>query len=395
MSKRVIAMSTAVVMATAWAIATQTSADAVTNPLPLSPSGKVAIVEANIEELFNDTDINDNWDMKHLSYRVQNILNTMKASDPYIYAPDIVLLSETTKESSESLATQLTAYTGYTYIPVANAATSNQTLHNAMESESTTQADVQRETAILVNTSTMDLVTTSTSPASSPLTMPSSEVYGGTLDAAWVTLRQSTALVQERSSGALFRVYSAHFRPESVVWPHEERTAEWARFLKTRSDDADMLPAGAKIIIGGDFNRRPCTVSYYRTDGDDNVNDNGVSCSTSGSTASGYWTRFTGSQTDTPYTLTPALDASSSRVGVDNVFANMTLLTGTDDYDYKTYYNDDSHPTYFKTSTDLTKCQTEFYDKGLSSSAGADAIAGCYERYYSDHEFVYAAYSTT
>lgn len=68
------------------------------------------------------------------------------------------------------------------------------------------------------------------------------------------------------------------------------------------------------------------------------------------------------------------------------------MLTTNYDYDYKTYNT--GKPTYFDTPELLTECQVKYYDKGLGGSAGADAINGCAERYYSDHAFIWAVFDS-
>ena len=338
--------------------------------MPASGSNQLTVMTANLIEMWNNPDLNENLDMVHFAARVRSVLTAL--STP---APDVVLLQEVTAESAATVATQLTSRTGRTYAVGVNAASGA----GAVESNPATGPLVRRETAILYNTETVSL----SSPAASLIGYPESQVQDG----EWLSLRQATALVTKRSSGKKFAIYGTHFQTHNKVIDHDLYGGIWADFLKRRVNEIPAY-AGATPVIAGDFNRRPCI-----NETDSSLASSGymTACSgASGEQMSGLWTAMTNSTTDGPGTYVAARPATEA--APDNIFTTGTVVSTNRDYDYKAYGTGE---TRFANASDFLTCHYLYnggngYTGGQGSSSTADAIPGCAERYYSDHAFVWA-----
>ncbi|TNC41019.1 hypothetical protein [Mumia zhuanghuii] len=364
------ALAGGAILATALTPSGSAGAD---SPLPLSPSGRISVLSANLGELLNGADIGEKLDVTHFAARVQAVFSALNARGPAVpnYAPDVVVLSEVTQESGAAAAQQLTARTGYTY-RVAAAAAAGTNAWDAIDVPGT-YPRVRRETAILYNDTTM---TTASAAASSPLTYPQSQIPANQPTLTWETLRQSTVLLQERAGGRRYGIYSAHYRPYKFVTDHDVYTGGWTRFLKSRLSE---LYPGAVPVIAGDFNRLPCT--NFSNAAWVGAGYSGNCTGAVSETPSAYWSAMTTNSVGSPGVYIPGRPT-----GVDNVFSTLPVLSSNYDYDYKTYGTGTSQ---FANGTAFAQCEA-LYNQGLGGSAAADAINGCAERYYSDHAFVWS-----
>lgn len=338
--------------------------------MPTSGSTQLTVMTANLIEMWNAPDLNENLDMVHFAARVRSVLTAL--STP---APDVVVLQEVTAESAATVAAQLTSRTGRTYAVGVNAASGA----GAIESNPATGPLVRRETAILYNTETVTL----SSPAASLIGYPESQIQDG----EWLSLRQATALVTKRSGGKKFAIYGAHFQTHNKVLDHDLYGGIWGDFLKRRISEIPAY-AGATPVIAGDFNRRPCI-----NETDPTLASSGYMTGCTGAPGeelSGLWTAMTTSTTDGPGAYVAA--RPSTEGAPDNIFTTGTVVSTNRDYDYKAYGTGE---TRFPNGDDFLTCHYLYnggngYTGGEGSSSTADAIPGCAERYYSDHVFVWA-----
>ncbi|HVK30253.1 MAG TPA: endonuclease/exonuclease/phosphatase family protein [Nocardioides sp.] len=346
--------------------------------MPLTPGNQLTVVSANLFEMWNNNDLGETRDMAHFAWRVRNVLSNPNIA---VAAPDVVLLQEVTSESASTVATLLTSYTGRSYAVGVTAASGP----GAVESNPSTGPIVRRETAIVYNTESVIL----SSPAASLLSYPESQVEN-----TWLSLRQATALVTKRGTGKKYAVYATHFATHNAVLDHDAYGGTWAKFLKRRVTEIAAY-AGATPVIAGDFNRTPC-INYTNAA----LASRGymTRCTgAAGEQTSGLWSAMTTSSTDAPGTYAAALPATED--SVDNLFTTGTILTARDDSDYREPYP--AGPTRFPDPALFPNAFLDchrLYDGdsqtgqpgGQGGSQAADNISGCAERYYSDHEFIWA-----
>lgn len=375
--------------------------------LPLSPAGQVSVLTANVNELLNGADIAETGDLDHFAYRVQAVLSALNARGPAVpnYAPDLVLLQESTKQSAQNAANLLTSRLGYSYLVGASpnsgtgawAVNSDGTLRKPTE---TTMGEIN-DTAILYNASTMNAPSTVTSQGlgynkdqvnSEPIDPSTGQPYYGT--SSWLGMRQSIALISEKAgTHKQFAVASLHYRPNQMIKSPDFYKGAWTEVIKDR---LRTLYPGATPIAGGDLNMTPC----YQPNPDPTKLWSGYSnCDPTASNPapvpSQMWTAFT-SQTSvdaTPTAYAPAYHPAFDD-GIDHLFSTLNVLTANEDYDYKTYYPNTTDPAkanYFESAADFLRCDTE-WNAGRGGGTVAAGIKGCQVRYYSDHEFRWAVF---
>lgn len=351
---------------------------AATEDMPLTPGNQLTVVSANLFEMWNNNDLGETRDMVHFAWRVRNVLSNPNIA---VAAPDVVLLQEVTSESATTVATLLTSHTGRTYAVGVTAASGP----GAVESNPTTGPIVRRETTIVYNTESVTL----SSPAASLLSYPESQVENG-----WLSLRQATALVTKRTTGKKFAVYATHFATHNMVKDHDLYGGTWATFLKRRVTEIAAY-AGATPVIAGDFNRKPC-INYTNSA----LASRGYMTRCTGAAGeqpSGLWTAMTTATADGPGTYSAALPATED--SVDNLFTTGTIVTARDDSDYREpnpagparFRDPNLYPDDFMDCHRLYDGDSQTHQPGgEGGSPAADAIPGCAERYYSDHEFIWA-----
>lgn len=355
-------------------------AAAATGDMPLSAGNQLTVVSANLFEMWNNNDIGEIRDMTHFAWRVRNVLSNLPTP---VAAPDVVLLQEVTSESAATVAERLTTYTGRSYAVGVTAASGP----GALESNPATGPIVRRETAIVYNTESVTL----SNPAASLLSYPESQVEKG-----WLSLRQATALVTKRASGKKYALYATHFVTHAMVKDHDEYGGIWANFLKRRVTEIAAY-AGATPVIAGDFNRKPCI--NYTNAGLASVGYMTPCTGAAGEQVSGLWSAMATPSSNGPGAYAAAIPATEN--SVDNIFTTGTIVTARDDRDYRKPDPENDDPNRFRDPIlypgEFLECH-RLYDGdsqtghpgGQGGSAAADNISGCAERYYSDHEFLWA-----
>lgn len=344
------------------------------DPMPLSGGSQLAIVTANLYEMWNNADLGEIRDLQHFAYRIRSVLTAEAAP-----APDVVVLQEVNAESAVRIAQLLTNHTGHTYAVGVSPASGP----GAIVGSSTARPLVRFETAIVHNTAT----TTVAFPASSLISYPESQ----NATANWLSLRQATALVTKKASGQRFAVYSAHFPVWKLVTDYDEYGRIWANFLKHRMANIPDY-AGATPVIAGDFNRSAC------------INETDPELAPSymthcegapGERVAGVWEAMTTSTADGPGTYRASHGPGEG--GVDNIFTTGSIVRARWDIDYKVYR--EGEPSRFPTWSAYRQClylyeggtlDGKVYPGGQGGSDEADGIAGCAERYYSDHPYLWA-----
>jgi|GEM_PF-3951984 len=375
--------------------------------LPLSPAGQVSVLTANVNELLNGADIAEPAELDHLAYRVQAVLSALNSRGPAVpnYAPDLVLLQESTKQSAQNVANYLSSRLGYSYLVGAssNSGTGAWTVNSdgsLRKPTETTMGEIN-DTAILYNAATMNAPSTVTSQGlgyakdqvnTEPIDPATGKPYYGT--SSWLGMRQSIALISEKAGAhKQFAVASLHYRPNPMMKSPDFYKGAWTEVIKDR---LRTLYPGATPIAGGDLNMTPC----YQPNPDPSKLWSGYSnCDpTTGNPApvqSQMWTAFTTptSVAATPTAYAPAYHPAFSD-GIDHIFSTLTVLTSNEDYDYKTYYPNTTDPAkanYFESGPDFTRCDGE-WNAGRGGGTVAAGIKGCQVRYYSDHAFRWAVF---
>lgn len=375
--------------------------------LPLSPAGQVSVLTANINELLSGADIAETGDLDHLAYRVQAVLSGLNARGPAVpnYAPDLVLLQESTKQSAQNVANFLSSRLGYSYLVGAssNSGTGAWTVNSdgTLRKPTETAMGEINDTAILYNAATMNAPSTVTSQGlgynkdqinSEPIDPATGQPYYGT--SSWLGMRQSIALISEKAgSHKQFAVASLHYRPNPMIKSPDFYKGSWTEVIKDR---LRTLYPGVTPIAGGDLNMTPCYLPNpdptKRWDGYSNCDPTTADPAPA---QSQLWTAFT-SQTSvdaTPTAYAPAYHPAFDN-GIDHLFSTLTVLTANEDYDYKTYYPNTTDPAkayYFESNEDFKNCDVE-WSAGRGGGTVAAGIKGCQVRYYSDHAFRWAVF---
>jgi len=405
---RMAAAPVVAVLGLAGAVAApQTQRAAAVDLLPLSPAGQVSVLTANIDELLNGYDIAEPDELGHLAYRVQAVLSGLNARGPAVpnYAPDLVLLQESTQQSAQSVADYLSTQLGYRYLVGAssNSGTGAWVLNadgSKQTPTETTMGNIQ-DTAILYNSTTMNapsavsfqgLGYNKTQINSDPIDPHTGQPYYGTN--SWLGMRQAIALISEKAgTHKQFAVASLHYRPNPMIKSPDFYKGSWTEVVKDR---LRTLYPGAIPIAGGDLNMTPC---YQPNPNPALLWDGYSNCTPTAAdpapVPSQLWTAFT-TQTSvaaTPTAYAPAYHPAFDN-GIDHIFSTLNVLTANEDYDYKTYYPNTTDPAkayYFESSDDFKACSLE-WEAGHGSGTKAAAIKGCQVRYYSDHAFRWAVF---
>lgn len=357
------------------------------DPMPLSASGQLTVVNANLYEMWNNHDLGETLDLQHFAAAVERVLGY--AGVP---APDVLTLSEVNAESAATVAAKLKTYTGHTYAVGVVPATGP----GAVVGSSTASPLVRFETAIVYNTSSV----TVSSPASSLIQYAEGDIAAP----PWLSLRQATALVTKKVGGARFAVYAVHLPTFKKTTNYDDYGRNWANFLKYRMTNITAY-AGATPVIAGDFNRKPCnnvTIPYATNSG------YMTGCTGApGELRSGLWQAMQTDTTEGPGVYTPSRDINTDgelNETPDNIWTTGAIVQAGWD---KKYYVEQTPPSTleneFRSAEDLKHCMylyeggtytvgttSTVYTGGEGGSLEADGIQGCKERYYSDHRFQWA-----
>lgn len=400
-----VAPLAAVLGLVAAVVAAQPRPAAAVDLLPLSPAGRVTVLTANINELLYGADIAEPGELDHLAYRVQSVLSALNARGPAVpnYAPDLVLLQESTQQSAQSAASYLSSRLGYSYRVGAssNSGTGAWTVNSdgSLRKPTETSMGEINDTAILYNAATMNAPSTVTSQGlgygkdqinSGPVDPATGQPYYGT--SSWLGMRQSIALISEKAGAhQQFAVASLHYRPNPMIASPDFYKGAWTGVIKDR---LRTLYPGAIPIAGGDLNMTPC----YQPNPDptkrwDGYSNCGPTTSNPSPTASQLWAAFTTptSVAATPTAYAPAYHPAFD-TGIDHLFSTLNVLSANEDSDYKAYYPNTTDPArayYFESAADFTACDAE-WNAGRGGGAVAAGIKGCQVRYYSDHAFRWA-----
>ncbi|MBV9822096.1 MAG: hypothetical protein JO144_07595 [Actinobacteria bacterium] len=308
--------------------------------LPLSPAGRVSVLTANINELLSGADIAETDELDHFAYRVQADFSGLNARGPAVpnYAPDLVLLQESTQQSAQNAANFLTTRLGYSYRVGAspNSGTGAWTVNSdgtLRKPTETTMGEIN-DTAILYNASTMNPPSTVTSQGlgynkdqvnTDAIDPATGQPYYGT--SSWLGMRQSIALISEKAGNhQQFAVASLHYRPNPMVKSPDFYKGGWTEVVKDR---LRTLYPGAIPVAGGDLNMTPC----YQPNPDPTKLWSGYSnCDPTASdpspVASQLWTAFTTptSVAATPTAYAPAYHPAFDD-GIDHLFSTLDVLT--------------------------------------------------------------------
>jgi len=209
--------------------------------LETSPRGQILVLDANLQEAFIASDVADPTDMWNFARRAAALLP---------YAPDVVLLQEVVEPSAINVATFLGEEVGHSYeVAIAPGPTAFPKADEAPDEQ------VQQETAILINSGTVQMMgergffETSYSPSD------------GIEGQKAKTKLHAYAAVREIQSKRTYPLMSLHFVPnqyfnsEEVGWAYKER---WSRSVAEFLDATFPPPKSGGHIVGGDFNNRRC-----------------------------------------------------------------------------------------------------------------------------------------
>lgn len=235
-----INVATVGVVAVVAAIAVASGGTALAGPRN-TPRSEILVVTANLEEAYamDNKDLASHFEIDNFATRVREII-------PEI--PDVVLLQEVNRETSQLAAARLSARLGQKFV-VAVRPIANTTIEYP-------DKQVHTETAILLNAKTM-----------------ATENRGGYFAASYPTSatpagervqvrRHAFMLARERGTGVKVPLVSLHYAMErsfktqrlSSYW-----RAKWSGQIKNllaRRYNADSDRRAA--VIGGDFNAAPC-----------------------------------------------------------------------------------------------------------------------------------------
>ena len=211
--------------------------------LPKSPEGEVVVISANLQEAFLPSDVQDSSEMRSFARRIRQLVQERTI----LYAPDVLLLQEVASFSTTKLARFLKDATGYTY-----AITIGPELSPIVKD--TAEHQIVRDTAILINAATMEVIGRKgfiTSRYGAPESRNAAKPR-------WK--QQAFAAVQEKTGGFSLALASVHFTPTEEMASEETafaRKGRWADAIARHLSEA--FPKQHTRVIGGHFNNRRCT----------------------------------------------------------------------------------------------------------------------------------------
>ena len=208
-------------------------------PLPLTPTGRVMVLDANLKEAFDVDDVADDEDMKVFARRV-------RANVPF--APDVVLLQEVVGPSADVVARVLSTYLGRDYGVII-----------APGQSASLTGNVRRDTAIVMNRDTMVRTLhegTRDTGGFYRASFPNADASDGTAekkDNAYIALRE------REDGGARLAVASMHPMPADR---YVSRDVAWGWNATYAAEITDLLraryTAANTYVVAGDWNNRRC-----------------------------------------------------------------------------------------------------------------------------------------
>lgn len=363
-----------------------------------SAGKRITVVTANVEEYLNVHDNRDGRDMRNFATRLKSVLLAERNRGTAAYTPDLILLQEVNRTTVHRVRMLVSRSLGVRYAVAGGARSQPARGRGAIvRHRGRGHALLTRSTAVLYNTATMRKPS-----AARMITFgyPKAQVYRWrqcpytTSDCQanmWESRQSAVFRIVAKHTGRAYAVASIHFVPYRFLRPrlHPGQAAGFrqAIWLAQVRQTMNRHFRHARQIIGGDFNERLCA---------DGISHLGQStCSTR--------SRYTPMYREAlrHRNLHPAVG-----YGIDNIFTLRPIVASGKDATYKLaarsttagglrvtartrYLTVRDFDRRFSSAGAFDRCNAAF-NAGAGGSFTARRIAGCTDRFYSDHPFDWA-----
>lgn len=364
-----------------------------------SAGKRITVVTANVEEYLNVHDNRDSRDMRNFAARLTSVLLAERNRGNAAYTPDLILLQEVNRTTAHRVRMLVSRALGAHYAVAGGARSQPAHGRGAVVRHRTPgHALLTRSTAVLYNTTTMR------QPSAVRMitfSYPKTQVFRrgqcphttATCQANMWESRQSAIFrIVAKDTGRAYAVASVHFVPYRFLRPTLHRGQvpgfRQAVWLAQVRQAMNRHFRHARQIIGGDFNEHVCT------DGIAHLGQ--PTCSTRAQYTPMY---------------REALRHRNLHVavgyGIDNIFTSGAVVASGKDATYKLtaqrttasgqtvtaaraqYLTVGDFDRRFSSVSAFDRCNAAF-NAGAGRSSAARSIAGCSDRFYSDHPFDWA-----
>lgn len=367
--------------------------------LGVTPAHRITVVTANVAEYLSVRDNRHARDLRNFASRLDQVLLAQRDHGDGVYTPDLILLQEVDRTTAHRVRMLVSRALGYQYGIAGGARSQPAPGRGAIVRKRTHQhALLTRSTAVLYNTATMR-------PPTSGLKItfgyPKAQVYrwrqcpyttSNCQADMWESRESAIFRIVAKSTGRAYAVASIHFVPYRFLRPrlnrHQVAGFRQARWLSNVRAVMNRHYPHAQQVIGGDFNERLCANSAWHL--------GQPHCSSRRQFTPLYRAALRHRNLHAAVTY-----------GIDNIFTLGRMVTSGKDATYKLTAHrttlsgqsvTSARPNYltvrdfdrrFATAGAFERCDAAFI-RGAGGSRAARGIAGCADRYYSDHPFDWA-----